>query len=92
VSLRDSQGRNVFAVTDAELQAGGRGDASYSDTKFLSQEGEWFLAGILDGIADGELDLPSLDPATYHSSYLRSHANGKHPHCHPSLQISIYTF
>jgi hypothetical protein len=55
VSLRDSQGRNIFAVSDAELQAGGRSDASYSDTKFLSQEGEWFLAGILEGIADGAL-------------------------------------
>jgi hypothetical protein len=60
VSLRDSQGRNIFAVSDAELQAGGRSDASYSDTKFLSQEGEWFLAGVLDGIADGTLPLLSF--------------------------------
>lgn len=52
VSLRDDQGRNIFAVSDAEVEAGGRSNALYSDTKFLSQEGEWFLAGILDGIAD----------------------------------------
>jgi len=58
VSLRDDQGRNIFAVSDTELKAGGRSDALYSDTEFLSQEGEWFLSGILDGIADGA--LPSL--------------------------------
>jgi glutamine synthetase len=54
-------------VTDAELQAGGRSNSSYSDTKYISQEGEWFLAGVLDGIADGELDLPSFDPVIYSS-------------------------
>ncbi|KDR73647.1 hypothetical protein GALMADRAFT_251423 [Galerina marginata CBS 339.88] len=51
VSLRDKQGRNIFAVSDAELKAG-RADAAYEDTKFISQEAEWFLAGVLDGIAD----------------------------------------
>lgn len=60
MSLRDSQGKNIFAISDAELQAGGRSDASHSDTKFLSQEGEWFLAGILDGIADGILYFRTL--------------------------------
>lgn len=51
VSLRDKNGRNIFAVSDSEL-VGGRIGASYDDTKFISQEAEWFLAGILDGIAD----------------------------------------
>jgi len=31
----------------------GRESAAYPDTEFISQEAEWFLAGILDGIADG---------------------------------------
>ena len=52
VSLRNKEGRNIFAVSDAELEAG-RENAAYKDTKFISQEAEWFLAGILDGIADG---------------------------------------
>lgn len=53
VSLRDKDGRNTFAVSEAERETG-RADAAYKDTKFISQEAEWFLAGILDGIADGE--------------------------------------
>lgn len=52
VSLRDKDGKNVFAVSGDEATAG-RQDALYEDTKFISQEAEWFLAGILDGIADG---------------------------------------
>ncbi|KAJ7063496.1 hypothetical protein C8F01DRAFT_1055846 [Mycena amicta] len=51
VSLRDKSGRNVFAVSDSELD-GGRGEAAYEDTRFMSAEGEAFLAGVLDGIAD----------------------------------------
>ena len=56
VSLRDESGKNIFAVTDDELKNGGRKSAKYQDTKYISQECEWFLAGILDGIQDG----PSL--------------------------------
>jgi glutamine synthetase len=52
VSLRNAEGRNIFAVSDAELKTG-RSNAANEDTKFISQEAEWFLAGILDGIADG---------------------------------------
>ena len=52
VSLRDKDGKNVFAVSGDEVTTGRKG-ASYDDTKFISQEAEWFLAGILDGIADG---------------------------------------
>ena len=52
VSLRNKEGRNIFAVSDAELKTG-RADAANEDTKFMSKEAEWFLAGVLDGIADG---------------------------------------
>lgn len=54
MSLRDANGKSLFAVSDTELK-NGRANAQYNDTKFLSQEGEWFLAGILDGLPDGEL-------------------------------------
>lgn len=50
VSLRNNEGRNIFAVEDKD----GRADAAYEDTKFMSKEGEQFLAGVLDGIADGQ--------------------------------------
>lgn len=62
VSLRDKKGKNVFGVTDEELKAGGRTGAKYQDTKFLSQEGEWFVAGILDGLQDGT--RPSSRPVS----------------------------
>ena len=52
VSLRNKEGRNIFAVSDSELKSG-RINAANDDTKFISQEAEWFLAGVLDGIADG---------------------------------------
>ena len=52
VSLRNKDGRNIFAVSAEELETG-RANAANEDTKFISQEAEWFLAGVLDGIADG---------------------------------------
>lgn len=52
MSLRDSNGKNVFALSEAELKTG-RAGAQYEDTRFFSQEGEWFLAGVLDGLPDG---------------------------------------
>ncbi|BEJ16442.1 hypothetical protein CspHIS471_0510470 [Cutaneotrichosporon sp. HIS471] len=52
VSLRDRNGKNVFGVTDAELKAGGRKDAPFPDLRFISQEAEWFLAGVLTGLRD----------------------------------------
>ncbi|KAF5330711.1 hypothetical protein D9619_005342 [Psilocybe cf. subviscida] len=58
VSMRDKDGRNIFAVSESERKTG-RASAAYEDTKFLSQEGEWFLAGVLDGIADV---MPALVP------------------------------
>ncbi|KAG8835300.1 hypothetical protein FRC17_004344 [Serendipita sp. 399] len=51
VSLKTKDGKNVFAVDEADLEKG-RANAQYEDTRWLSQEGEWFLAGILDGLED----------------------------------------
>ncbi|KAF8635508.1 hypothetical protein AX17_003898 [Amanita inopinata Kibby_2008] len=59
VSLTDSSGRNVFAISDSDRLGGGRSDAANDDTKYISKEAEWFLAGILDGIADV---MPMLVP------------------------------
>ncbi|TRM62581.1 hypothetical protein BD626DRAFT_497834 [Schizophyllum amplum] len=56
VSMRDSEGKNTFAVYDKE----GRADAAYPDTKFVSQEGEWFLAGVLDALPDTPL-VPTIN-------------------------------
>lgn len=61
VSLKDKNGKNVFALTEEEIKAGGRKNAKYEDTKFVSQEGEWFIAGILDGLQDGELPRLQCD-------------------------------
>jgi hypothetical protein len=52
VSLWNKSGKNSFALSDYELKSG-RSSAAYDDTKFITQEAEWFLAGVLDGIADG---------------------------------------
>ncbi len=57
MSLRNKEGKNVFAISDEELETG-RANARYEDTKFISLEAEWFLAGILDGIADGSFLVP----------------------------------
>jgi len=65
ISLKNNEGRNIFSVSEAELQTG-RANAANEDTKYISQEAEWFLAGILDGVADGMLStlssyLPSVN-------------------------------
>ncbi|GFZ48202.1 hypothetical protein JCM24511_05950 [Saitozyma sp. JCM 24511] len=52
VSLQDKNGRNLFAVSDEEAKGEGRANAAYPDTKYISQEAEWFLAGLLDGLPD----------------------------------------
>lgn len=51
MSLRDSNGKNIFAYLDPEHK--GREDAKYDDTKFISKVAEQFLAGLLDGLPDG---------------------------------------
>lgn len=56
VSLRDANGKSLFAVSDAELKTG-RAGATNGEVKFISQEGEWFLAGVLDGLPDSELNF-----------------------------------
>ena len=53
VSLRDQDGKSLFAVSPSELENGRQG-AAYPDTKYLSQEGEWFLAGVLRGLPDSK--------------------------------------
>lgn len=49
VSLRDPSGKNLFAYTESP---GGRDNAAFEDTKFLSSIGEQFLAGVLDGLPE----------------------------------------
>ncbi len=55
VSLQDKAGRNIFGLSEDEVKSGGRRNAAYDDTKFLSQEAEWFLGGLLVGLPDGKL-------------------------------------
>ncbi|KAG8878364.1 hypothetical protein FRB97_002578 [Tulasnella sp. 331] len=52
VSLRSKDGRNIFALGEEEIKAGGRKNAANDDTKYISEEAEQFLAGILDGLVD----------------------------------------
>lgn len=54
MSLRNSNGDNIFALPKSETNKA-RGNAAFDDTKYLSEVAEQFLAGILDGIADGQL-------------------------------------
>lgn len=67
ISLRDKEGRNVFAVQPDEVEKG-RKEAKYEDTARISQVGEYFLAGILEGLPDivrreSGLDVPArLEP------------------------------
>jgi glutamine synthetase len=51
ISLKDKDGRNIFAVKEEEVEKGREG-AQYEDTKRISQEAEWFLAGVLEGLPD----------------------------------------
>jgi glutamine synthetase len=54
VSLRDAKtGRNVFSVSDEDVKNGGRKDVEY-ELRYISKECEWFIAGVLDGLPDGE--------------------------------------
>ncbi|KAI9466167.1 hypothetical protein BJY52DRAFT_1183045 [Lactarius psammicola] len=57
VSLRDSNGDNIFAIPE-ELE-GGREGAAYDELKYISQNAEYFLAGVLDGLTDV---MPTLVP------------------------------
>jgi glutamine synthetase len=56
VSLRDKSGRNIFALNQEDKDGGkGRASAKYDDLKYISQEAEWFLGGLLEGLPSGEL-------------------------------------
>lgn len=63
-------------MSEAELSTG-RPGAANDDVKFLSEEAEHFLAGILDGIADGMclrafIGYQQLRMSSYaHGMYLR---------------------
>ena len=73
VSIRDKSGRNIFAVSEEEKKAGGREGAAFEDTKYLSQEAEWFLAGLLEGLSDGmSLFSISMPPLTSLPTYCPS--------------------
>ena len=52
VSLRNAEGKNAFAPTKEDLENGGRKNAFHKDLAFVSQEAEWFLAGLIDGLPD----------------------------------------
>lgn len=71
VSLRDKNGRNIFSVSKEQLKSG-RSGAANEDTRFISHEAEMFLAGLLDGLPDGE----NLTYFTAVSSFPCSHAHG----------------
>jgi glutamine synthetase len=55
VSLRDAKGRNIFAPPEEEMKAGGRKNSAFKDLNYVSQEAEWFLGGLLEGLPDGKL-------------------------------------
>ena len=48
VSLQDSSGGNIFSLPDGQI----RSDAKWEDLKYVSENLEWFLAGILKGLPD----------------------------------------
>ncbi|KAG1844422.1 hypothetical protein C8R48DRAFT_735715 [Suillus tomentosus] len=58
VSLKDREGRNAFSLSEADRDHG-RANAAFEDTRYLSQLGEHFLAGVLDGLPDV---MPMLVP------------------------------
>ncbi len=55
VSIKNKSGTNIFALSEDEIVAGGRKDAPFKDVQYISQAAEHFLAGILEGLPDGEL-------------------------------------
>lgn len=53
MSIRSSDGKNLFSVEESELKNGRQGAAN-ADTKFISSFAEHFLAGLLDGLTDSK--------------------------------------
>ncbi|KAG2124611.1 hypothetical protein DEU56DRAFT_827098 [Suillus clintonianus] len=58
VSLKDGEGHNVFSLSNVDRDRG-RVNAAFEDTRYLSELGEYFLAGVLDGLPDV---MPMLVP------------------------------
>jgi hypothetical protein len=73
--LRNAEGKNSFALLEEDVKIG-RAHAAYHDTKFISQEAEWFLAGVLDGLAEGAY-LASHDSILIKPAINPSDANGQ---------------
>ncbi|KAB5595697.1 Glutamine synthetase [Ceratobasidium theobromae] len=67
ISLRGKDGQNGFALAEADRK-NGRANATYEDTRWISQEAEWFLAGLLGGLMD---IVPLLVPTI--NGYKRLH-------------------
>jgi glutamine synthetase len=36
------------------MKNGGRKGAAFDDVKYISQEAEWFLGGLMEGLPDGQ--------------------------------------
>ena len=53
MSIRDGNGDNIFAIKPEELKEGREG-AAYDELKYISQNAEYFLAGVLHGLTDGK--------------------------------------
>lgn len=53
MSIRDGNNDNIFAIKPEELE-GGRTGAAYDELKYISQDAEYFLAGVLHGLTDGK--------------------------------------
>lgn len=53
MSIRDSNNDNIFAIKPEELKEG-RAGAAYDELKYISQNAEYFLAGVLHGLTDGK--------------------------------------
>lgn len=80
----------MFALSEEQIAAGGRRDAMYEDLKWVSQEAEWFLGGILEGLADGRAFIFSSPIASRwvliaDFTLNNSGTHGKFPFCNHQL-------
>lgn len=49
----------------------GRKDAANDDTKYISREAEMFLAGVLEGLPDGEFSVDETQHKSHYSLLLQ---------------------
>ena len=69
MSIRDSNGDNIFAIKPEELKRGREG-AAYDELKYISQTAEYFLAGVLHGLTDGKsIVIYEVEMTLSHPSY-----------------------